>query len=83
MGTPENRHALRPKHPNDFEMTGGRSAKARLDEQQVRETLAQELTRRGYSVELDGCSLVFSEGNGFGNPSSTFAVAHLTALSLD
>lgn len=65
-----------------LEMNGGQSANVTLDEAQFKQTLAEELTLKGYSVEADGCRLDFTPGRGYGGAASTCAVARLTALPL-
>lgn len=66
----------------NLEMDSGQKASATLDEAQISQTLAEELTRKGYSVEAEGCRLNFTEGRGYGGAASTCAVVRLTALPL-
>ncbi len=58
---------------------GGASGTIALGSTQLNETLAEELTSRGYTVAADGLRYSYSQG-GFGNRSGTSMSASLTAI---
>lgn len=67
------------------ELTSGQQANVNLDAAQLKQTLADELSRAGYSVEADGVSIVYTPGSGEDHhhtPSRTTAHVKLTALPL-
>ena len=58
---------------------GGASGTIALGSTQLNETLAEELTSRGYTVAADGLRYSYSQG-GFGNRSGTSVSVTLTAI---
>ncbi|MFA6211709.1 MAG: hypothetical protein WC714_19880 [Candidatus Obscuribacterales bacterium] len=58
---------------------GGASGTISMGSKQMNETLAEELTARGYTVAADGFRYSYSKG-GFGNRSGTSMTVSLTAI---